>query len=290
MLVKPSAPAAATSNRWNGDGGASSDSSSESPNETRAAFSTSVVGAFLLPLDPRVGRFVAPHLRASSPVSALSPELRARRRAPPVRLFRRRPHREIFDTRRRRPRRSSRASPRHARRRTRRWRGVVFAEMSLRGECRFRVGTWELVRGPAESRIFSTAFPGRPDDTDAGRLRREGHSGRPRHRRCHARTHLHVNCGGLRCARVRLKGTGQSGCLLIPARISRARSSLRVAFREAWPFRFARVASCAYGRGRRARSRECSTHLSCSAIAGVLVRVRVSDAPRAMGWASERPR
>ena len=28
---------------------------------------------------PRVGRFVAPHLRASSPVSALSPELRARR-------------------------------------------------------------------------------------------------------------------------------------------------------------------------------------------------------------------
>jgi hypothetical protein len=67
---------------------------------------------------------------------------------------------------------------------------------------------------------------------------------------------------------VRLKGTGQSGCLLIPARISRARSSLRVAFREAWPFRFARVASCAYGRGRRARSRECSTHLSCSAIGG----------------------
>ena len=140
--------------------------------------------------------------------------------------------------------------------------------MSLRGECRFRVGTWELVRGPAESAHFSTAFPGRPDDTDAGRLRREGHSGRPRHRRCHARTHLHVNCGGLRCARVRLKGTGQSGCLLIPARISRARSSLRVAFREAWPFRFARVASCAYGRGRRARSRECSTHLSCSAIGG----------------------
>jgi hypothetical protein len=81
MLVKPSAPAAAKSNRRNGVGGASSDSSSESTNETCAAFSTSVVGAFL-PLDPRVGRFgrfVAPHHRASSPVSALSPELRARR-------------------------------------------------------------------------------------------------------------------------------------------------------------------------------------------------------------------
>ena len=163
--------------------------------------------------------------------------------------------------------------------------------MSLQGECRFRVGTWDLVREPAESAHFSTAFPGRPDDTDVGRLRREAHSDRPRHRRCHARTYRHVDRRNLRSARVLcFEGTSQSGCLLIPARVSRALSSLRIAFREEWPFPFARVISCAYGRGRRARSRECSTHLSCSTIAWCSAACACGVRHVQWLWASERPR